>query len=114
MGRIIGIDLGTTNSLVATVRNRIPVVVGGRHLRTGHLLENRNPADRSEILSRHHLADRKTAERALEVAVKLSDDASGTRWGASTCQPCVVRSAVAIHFLLWCMLQSAWSNLSNI
>jgi 1-pyrroline-5-carboxylate dehydrogenase len=48
----------------------IPVVVGGRHLRTSHLLENRNPADRSEILSRHHLADRKTAARALEVAVR--------------------------------------------
>ena len=26
-GRAVGIDLGTTNSLVATVRNRIPVVL---------------------------------------------------------------------------------------
>jgi 1-pyrroline-5-carboxylate dehydrogenase len=48
----------------------IPVVVGGRRLRTGHVLENRNPADRSDVLSRHHLADRKTAEKALEAAVK--------------------------------------------
>ncbi len=48
----------------------IPVVVGGRRLRTGRLLENRNPSDRSEVLSRHHLADRKTALKAVEAAVK--------------------------------------------
>ncbi|HSB63120.1 MAG TPA: L-glutamate gamma-semialdehyde dehydrogenase [Thermoanaerobaculia bacterium] len=54
----------------------IPLVVGGRRLRTGHLLENRNPAERSEVLSRHHLADRKTASKALEVAVR-----SQKAWG---------------------------------
>ena len=54
----------------------VPLVVGGRRLRTGHLLENRNPADRVEVLSRHHLADRKTAAKALEVAVK-----SQKAWG---------------------------------
>jgi 1-pyrroline-5-carboxylate dehydrogenase len=48
----------------------IPLVIGGRRLKTGHLLENRNPADRAEVLSRHHLADRNTAAKALEVAVK--------------------------------------------
>ena len=48
----------------------IPLVIGGRRLRTGRLLENRNPADRTEVLSRHHLADRNTAAKALEVAVK--------------------------------------------
>jgi 1-pyrroline-5-carboxylate dehydrogenase len=48
----------------------IPLVIGGRRLRTGHLLENRNPAERAEVLSRHHLADRKAAAKALEVAVK--------------------------------------------
>jgi 1-pyrroline-5-carboxylate dehydrogenase len=48
----------------------VPLVVGGRRLRTGHLLENRNPADRSEVLSHHQLADRKTAAKALEAAVK--------------------------------------------
>ena len=48
----------------------IPLVIGGRRLKTGRLLENRNPADRSEVLSRHHLADRKTAAKAVEVAVK--------------------------------------------
>src|ERR1022692_3260979 len=48
----------------------IPLVIGGRRLRTGRLLENRNPADRAEVLSRHHLADRNTAAKALEVAVK--------------------------------------------
>jgi 1-pyrroline-5-carboxylate dehydrogenase len=48
----------------------IPVVAGGRRLRTGRLLENRNPADRADVLSRHHLADRKVAGKALEAAVK--------------------------------------------
>jgi 1-pyrroline-5-carboxylate dehydrogenase len=48
----------------------VPVVVGGRRLKTGHLLDNRNPADRADVLSRHHLADRKVAARALESAVK--------------------------------------------
>jgi len=48
----------------------IPLVIGGRRLRTGHLLENRNPADRAEILSRHHLADRNAAAKALAVAVR--------------------------------------------
>jgi len=48
----------------------IPVVVGGRRLRTGRLLENLNPSDRSEVLSRHHLADRKIAVKAVEAAVK--------------------------------------------
>jgi 1-pyrroline-5-carboxylate dehydrogenase len=48
----------------------IPVVVGGRRLRTGRLLENLNPSDRSEVLSRHHLADRKAALKAVEAAVK--------------------------------------------
>ena len=28
--RIIGIDLGTTNTCVASVRNRIPLSVGGK------------------------------------------------------------------------------------
>jgi 1-pyrroline-5-carboxylate dehydrogenase len=48
----------------------IPLVIGGRRLRTGRLLENRNPADRAEVLSRHHLADRNTAAKALDAAVK--------------------------------------------
>ena len=48
----------------------IPVVAGGRRIRTGHFLENRNPADRADVLSRHHLADRKVAAKALEAAVK--------------------------------------------
>ncbi len=46
----------------------IPVVVGGRRLRTGRLLENVNPSDRKEVLSRHHLADRKIALKAVEAA----------------------------------------------
>ena len=48
----------------------IPVVVAGRRIKTGRLLDNRNPADRSEVISRHHLADRKIALKAVEAAVK--------------------------------------------
>ncbi|MGE5346908.1 MAG: L-glutamate gamma-semialdehyde dehydrogenase [Acidithiobacillales bacterium] len=48
----------------------IPIVVGGRRLRTKTLLDNTNPADRSEVLSRHHLADRATALRAIEAGVR--------------------------------------------
>ena len=52
----------------------IPVVVGGRRLRTGRLLDNRNPSDRSEVLSRHHLADRKIALKAVDAAVKAQKE----------------------------------------
>ncbi len=55
----------------------VPLVIGGRRLKTGHLLENRNPAERAEVLSRHHLADRKTAAKALEVAVRAQKTWSG-------------------------------------
>jgi 1-pyrroline-5-carboxylate dehydrogenase len=48
----------------------VPLVVGGRRLRVRSLLDNRNPADRSQILSRHHLADRATARKAIEVGVR--------------------------------------------
>jgi 1-pyrroline-5-carboxylate dehydrogenase len=48
----------------------VPLVVGGRRVRTGTLLSNVNPADRSEVLSRHHVADRKIASKAVETATK--------------------------------------------
>ncbi len=48
----------------------VPVVVGGRRLRTGKLLSSTNPADRSVVLSRHHLADRSVAEKAIASARK--------------------------------------------
>jgi 1-pyrroline-5-carboxylate dehydrogenase len=48
----------------------VPVVVGGRRLKTGHLLENVNPADRSEVLSLHHLANRAVAQKALDAGWK--------------------------------------------
>lgn len=47
----------------------VPVVVGGRRILTGNILENRNPADRSQIVSRHHMADRKVAEDAVTAAL---------------------------------------------
>ncbi len=46
----------------------VPVVVAGERLRTGKLLTNTNPADRSQVLSRHHLADRATAQKAVDAA----------------------------------------------
>ena len=48
----------------------VPLVVGGRRLRTGKILSNINPADRSEVLSRHHLADGRTTAKAVAAAAK--------------------------------------------
>lgn len=48
----------------------VPIVVGGRRIRTGNLLKNVNPAERSQLLSQHHLADRKIAQKAIEVATR--------------------------------------------
>src|SRR5512143_3417528 len=48
----------------------LPVVVGGRRLRGKHLLANTDPSDRSRVLSRHHLADRATAQKAIDAGVK--------------------------------------------
>ena len=48
----------------------VPLVVGGRRIRTGKLLSNTNPADRTIVLSSHHLADRATAEKAIASARK--------------------------------------------
>ncbi|HKC24807.1 MAG TPA: L-glutamate gamma-semialdehyde dehydrogenase, partial [Thermoanaerobaculia bacterium] len=47
----------------------VPLVVGGRRVTTGRMLENTNPANRSQVVSRHHLADRDLAEAAVGVAV---------------------------------------------
>ena len=55
----------------------VPVVVGGRRIRTGKLLTNTTPADRSVVLSRHHLADRAVAEKAIASARKAQP-----AWGA--------------------------------
>src|SRR5512146_1104201 len=52
----------------ARAGEEIPVVVGGVRLHTGKLLSNTNPADRSQVLSRHHLADRATAQKAIDAA----------------------------------------------
>jgi 1-pyrroline-5-carboxylate dehydrogenase len=48
----------------------VPLVVGGRRVTTGRMLENTNPADRSQVVSRHHLAGRDLAEAAVGVAVE--------------------------------------------
>ena len=55
----------------------VPVVAGGRRIRTGKTLENRNPAERAQVLSRHHLADRAVAQRAIDAARKAQP-----AWGA--------------------------------
>jgi len=48
----------------------IPLVVGGRRVRTRSLMDNTNPSAKSEILSRHHLADRALAKRTIETALR--------------------------------------------
>src|SRR5437762_3738144 len=52
----------------------VPLVVGGRRVKTGKLLKNPNPADRSQIVSVHHMADRAVAGKALDVATKAQKD----------------------------------------
>ncbi|MEO6324066.1 MAG: L-glutamate gamma-semialdehyde dehydrogenase [Thermoanaerobaculia bacterium] len=48
----------------------VPLVIGGRRIRTGSLLKNVNPADRSQVLSMHHLADRAVAQKAIDAATR--------------------------------------------
>ena len=48
----------------------IPVVVAGRRVRGKTLLDNTNPSAHGQVLSRHHLADRSTAVKALEAGVR--------------------------------------------
>ena len=86
----------------------IPVVVGGRRLKTGRLLENRNPSDRSEVLSRHHLADRKTALKAVEAAVKAQKEWAGLppRERASVLLRAAARMRARKHeFSAWMVLE---------
>ncbi len=46
----------------------VPLVIGGARVESGRLLTNVNPADRNQVLSRHHLADRSHVEKAVEAA----------------------------------------------
>ena len=55
----------------------VPVVVAGERIETGKLLDDVNPADRSQVLSRHHLADQPAAEKAMAAAL-----AAQPAWGA--------------------------------
>lgn len=48
----------------------VPLVIGGRRVKTGKLLDTTNPAERSQVLARHHLASRVEAQKALDVALK--------------------------------------------
>ena len=57
-----------------TLGEDVPLVVGGRRLRTGKLLRNVNPADRAQVVSVHHLADRAVAQKALDTALKAQAD----------------------------------------
>jgi len=48
----------------------VPLVIGGRRVRSGRMLESTNPADRSQVLSRHHMADQALAQRAMDAALR--------------------------------------------
>jgi hypothetical protein len=52
--------------------------------------------------------------RPLKSQHSINSCAGGTLLDAATRQPCGVRSAVAIHFFVSPVLQSAWIKLSNI
>ena len=51
----------------------IPVVVAGRRVRGRSLLDNTNPSAHGQVLSRHHLADRATAVKAIEAGVRAQE-----------------------------------------
>jgi 1-pyrroline-5-carboxylate dehydrogenase len=48
----------------------IPLVVGGRRVRTRSVMDNTNPSQKADVLSRHHLADRALARKAIEAGLK--------------------------------------------
>src|SRR5262249_39634473 len=55
--------------VAAAAGEEVPVVVNGRRITTGRILENTNPADRSQVLSRHPLAAGAIGEEAVKAAL---------------------------------------------
>jgi 1-pyrroline-5-carboxylate dehydrogenase len=63
----------------------IPLVIGGKEVRTGDLVEIRAPHDHSKILGHYHRAGREHAEMAVQAANAARDDWSRMPWDARAC-----------------------------
>ncbi len=51
----------------------VPLVIGGARVTTGRLLESTNPAERTQLLSRHHLASGEHAQQAIDAALSAQE-----------------------------------------
>ena len=62
----------------------IPIVIGGKEVRTGNLADCRCPHDHGHVLAKYHQAGQKEAEAAAEAAGKAWHDWSEMDWRART------------------------------
>ncbi|HAH32156.1 MAG TPA: 1-pyrroline-5-carboxylate dehydrogenase [Elusimicrobia bacterium] len=61
-------------------QTEIPLIIGGREIRTGRFAEVVMPCDHSRILARCHLAGEKEAEMAIEAALRAKAEWSALSW----------------------------------
>jgi 1-pyrroline-5-carboxylate dehydrogenase len=58
----------------------IPVIVGGKEVRTGHLIDVTSPHDHRRVLARAHMADAKTIAAAVDTALEAWKAWQATRF----------------------------------
>jgi 1-pyrroline-5-carboxylate dehydrogenase len=58
----------------------IPVIVGGKEVRTGHLIDVTSPHDHRRVLARAHMADAKTITAAVDTALEAWKAWQATRF----------------------------------
>jgi 1-pyrroline-5-carboxylate dehydrogenase len=63
----------------------IPMIIGGKEVRTGDTEEIRCPHDRSQVLGRYHKASREHAEMAVAAANEARAEWSRMPWDARAC-----------------------------
>ncbi len=67
-------------SRLRAATDEVPLVIGGRELRTGNVAEVRCPDDRSVVLARAHLAGKEELERAVEGALAARERWTRADW----------------------------------
>ena len=60
----------------------IPCVIGGQHVRTGHIRDVRMPHRHAHVIARFHAADEETVQRAIRAALRARHEWSAMRWEA--------------------------------
>ncbi|MBN2196907.1 MAG: L-glutamate gamma-semialdehyde dehydrogenase [Polyangiaceae bacterium] len=63
----------------------VPMIIGGREVVSGDLVEIRCPHDRSQLLGRYHRANREHAEMAVAAANEARAEWSRMPWDARAC-----------------------------